>query len=1023
MNAPVSPTRLAAPALERSRLAQRLRRVLRGEVLFDAFSRGRYATDASIYQVDPVGVVIPADEADVVAAIDLAAEMRVPILPRGAGTSQCGQTVGEALVIDNTRHLNKVIAFDAEAGVVEVQPGIALDHLNAFLKPHGLWYPVDVSTSAQATLGGMAGNNSCGSRSIAYGNMVHNVLGIDATLADGTQEFFGPFGPRATRPMGSSRTAALVSRLFEVGARERDEIERVWPRVMRRVGGYNLDVFHPVSERPYTADGSVNLAHLLVGSEGTLAYFRRLHLKLAPLPRHKVLGVVNFPSFHRAMDSAQHIVRLGPTAVELVDRTMIDLSRSNPVFRPTVDAALVGEPDAILLVEFAGEERSALLERLDRLVELLGDLGLPGCVVRLEDEGRQKALWEVRKAGLNIMMSLRGDGKPVSFIEDCAVPLEHLAEYTDRLTEVFARHGTRGTWYAHASVGTLHVRPILDMRAGDAARMRSIAEEASALVRRFKGAYSGEHGDGLVRSEWVAWQFGPRLTAAFEEVKDLFDPKGLMNPGKIVRSPRMDDTRLFRFPPGYRVRPLKTALDWSAWDVRNDPVTEAATAPGTGGDPARGFAKAVEMCNNNGHCRKFDAGTMCPSYRVTGDERHLTRGRANTLRLALSGQLGDDALTSPQMADTMALCVGCKGCRRDCPTGVDMTRMKTEFLYHYRRRHGLSLKDRLVAFLPRYAPTAARLAWVMNLRDRLPGVPALTERLLGISARRRLPRWTSRTFVRTRGRMQASGAPGQGGAAAPGAAVREVVLFVDCFNNYHEPENLHAAVRVLEAAGWKVHVASAAPGDAQPGRPLCCGRTYLATGMVDEARDEARRTLAALAPWVERGVDVVGLEPSCLLTLRDEFLALGLGEAATRLAGHALLFEEFVAREHAAGRFPLPAMRAPWKSALLHGHCHQKAFDALRPVERVLGLVPGLAVRTVESSCCGMAGAFGYDAAHFEVSMKMAEASLLPAVRAADADTVVVADGTSCRHQIADGADREAWHVARVLDAAIAAGR
>ncbi len=1023
MNAPIPVSVMDTPASARSRLAQRLRRVLRGQVMFDAASRGRYSTDASIYQVDPVGVVVPADEADVIAAIELAREMRVPILPRGGGTSQCGQTVGEALVIDNTRHLNQVMSFDRDAMRVEVQPGIALDQLNAWLKPHGLWYPVDVSTSAQATLGGMAGNNSCGSRSIAYGNMVHNVVGIDALLCDGTQEFFGPFGASATRPMASARTARLVSDLFELGARERDEIERVWPRVMRRVGGYNLDVFHPRSERPYTPDGSVNLAHLLVGSEGTLAYFRRLHLALSPLPAHRVLGVVNYDSFHAAMASAQHIVRLGPTAVELVDRTMIELARTNPAFRPVIETALIGRPEAILLVEFAGADREDLLRRLRRLVELMGDLGQPGSVVEMPEEPRQKALWEVRKAGLNIMMSLKGDGKPVSFIEDCAVPLEHLAEYTDRLTEVFARHGTRGTWYAHASVGTLHVRPILDMRRGDAAKMRSIAEEASALVRAFKGAYSGEHGDGLVRSEWVSWQFGPRLTAAFERVKDLFDPDGLMNPGKIVRSSRMDDTRLFRFPPGYAVQPLQTALDWSAWNVQNDPVTERTTEPGSGGDPTGGFAKAVEMCNNNGHCRKFDAGTMCPSYRATRDEQHLTRGRANTLRLALSGKLGPDALASQPLFEAMELCVGCKGCKRECPTGVDMARMKTEFLYQYRKSNKLRLKDRLVAHFPRYAPLASRLSFVANLRDRIPGLAALSERITGFSARRRLPQWRQRTFLRSMRGGAAAGAvapaSARGGAHAAGEAAREVVLFADCFNNYHEPENLHAAHRVLQAAGYRVHVALAVADDAAGDRPLCCGRTYLATGLVDEARAEARRTLAALAPFVERGVAVVGLEPSCLLTMRDEYLVMGLGPLAQRLAGQALLFEDFVAREHAAGRFSLPLRALPQSTALLHGHCHQKAFDAMGPVQRVLSMVPGLQVRVVESSCCGMAGSFGYDAEHFDLSMAMAEASLLPAVRAAGADTLIVADGTSCRHQIADGSGRQAMHVARVLEAAM----
>jgi FAD/FMN-containing dehydrogenase/Fe-S oxidoreductase len=1045
-----------SPRLARGDLATRLAREMRGDVLFDAASRGRYATDASIYQVQPLGVAVPRNEADLAIALDVARDLKVPVLARGGGTSQCGQTVGEALVVDHSKWLDEVVSFDAQAArrdpanaTVCVQPGMVLDRLNAYLKPHGLWFPVDVSTSAQATIGGMAGNNSCGSRSIAYGNMVHNVAGIDAILADGTQAWWGTFtrgdGSAGDMSLGTQRVREIVSGLHAIADRERDEIRRVWPTVMRRVGGYNLDIFEPRSQRPYTADGSLNLAHLLVGSEGTLAWTKRITLRLSPLPGAKVLGVVSFPDFHQSMALTRHIVELGPVAVELVDRTMIELSRGNPAFRPVIDAALVGEPQAVLLVEFAGESRDVQRARLARLHELMADLGLPGSVVDLVEDAPQKALWEVRKAGLNIMMSMKGDGKPVSFIEDCAVPLEHLAEYTSRLTEVFRRHGTQGTWYAHASVGTLHVRPILDMRAGGAAKMRAIAEEAATLVREYKGAFSGEHGDGLVRSEWVSWQFGPRLTRAFEDVKALFDPDDRMNPGKIVRPTRMDDARLFRFAPGYAPLPLATALDWSDWDRASDPSDAgrsregytlegngvALSAPGTGGDPAGGFGKAVDMCNNNGHCRKFDAGTMCPSFRATRDEQHLTRGRANTLRLAVTGQLGPAGLASEAVREAMDLCVQCKGCRRECPTGVDMARMKTEFLYHWQVRHGLSLKDRLVATLPRWAPWAARLAPLANLRDTVPGLARLTERWFGLSARRRLPRWRGDGFLRTL-RRQSAGiasnlARATDAATGPAAAAREVVLWIDTFDEHLEPDNARAALAVLQAAGYAVHVAgTAGSGIAEGERALCCGRTFLAAGLVDRARAEALRTLAALAPFADRGVPIVGIEPSCLLTLRDEFLALRLDEAlgrpgaARRLAGRAMLLEEFLAAEHAAGRLALRLKALPQSRALVHGHCHQKAFDAFSPVLTVLRLVPGLKVEAIESSCCGMAGSFGYDAAHFDVSMKMAELSLLPAVRAADADTLIVADGTSCRHQIADGAGREALHVARVLERALA---
>ena len=995
------------------RLAARLSSETQGEVLFAAPDRGRYATDASIYQQMPVGVLVPRDANDVKTALDICRDLKVPLVPRGGGTSQCGQTVGAGLVLDHSKHVRNILDVDVENRTAEVEPGLVLDHLNAALKQHGLWYPVDVSTSAQATLGGMAGNNSCGSRSIAYGNMVHNVLGAKAWLSDGALIDMGRFDA------ASGRARQIGEQVRDLCAAHNADIEALWPRVMRRVGGYNLDIFHPMSERPYTADGSVNLAHLLIGSEGTLALTKSLTLQLAPLPRHKVLGVVNFESFHAAMDSAQHIVKLndagGPatlTAVELVDRTMIELALQNPAFAPTMEKALIGHPAAILLVEFAGEDRAALLPKLKQLSELMGDLGLPGCVVEMPEEAAQKALWEVRKAGLNIMMSLKGDGKPVSFIEDCAVPLEHLAEYTDALTQVFARHGSRGTWYAHASVGTLHVRPILDMRRGDATKMRAIAEEASSLVRSFKGAYSGEHGDGLCRGEWIEWQFGKNVTQAFGQIKALMDPLNLFSPNRMVNPPKMDDSSLMRFPPAYKVIPIQTALDWQAWNVQNDPVTESTSAPGSGGDPAQGFAKAVEMCNNNGHCRKFDAGTMCPSYRVTRDEKHLTRGRANTLRLALSGQIeglnAADAMASDEVKEALDLCVGCKGCKRDCPTGVDMAKMKVEFLSHYKARHGHTFKDRLVAHLPDYARWASRFAPLLNLRDKIPGLAALSERLLGLSAKRTLPQWKSRHFFNS---------PHTGATREElMSAAKPVVLFVDTFNGYFDASIASYALKVLSGLGYKAYVATKNVASGESGKPLCCGRTYLASGMVDAAKAKAGELIDALLPFAQKGIPIVGLEPSCLLTLRDEALVMGLGEKAAVVAGQALLFEEFLARELKAGKLDAlgKLLRPAAQPILLHGHCHQKAFDAVNPILEILKLIPNAKPALIESSCCGMAGSFGYEANHFDVSMQMAELSLLPAIRQ-QPEAIVVADGTSCRHQIHDGAGRDAVHVATLL--------
>jgi FAD/FMN-containing dehydrogenase/Fe-S oxidoreductase len=954
-----------------SALANRLRRELEGEVLFDAFSRGRYSTDASIYQIEPIGVVVPRHTQDVLCALQIAADEGIPVLPRGGGTSQIGQTVGTALVMDTTRYLKQIGEFDPAERSIWVEPGLVLDQLNRWLKPHGLFYPVDVSTGNRATLGGMAGNNSCGARSLRYGNMVHNLRAIDALLADGSAARFG-----ALKDAGEQGPPAeLLRRLIELGRSEAEEIERRFPKLLRRVGGYNIDEL--------VDPGTGNLGRLLVGSEGTLAFFTRLQLDLQPIPTHKVLGVCHFPTFHQAMDSTQHIVKLDPSAVELVDRTMIELSREIPMFRATVDGFVRGRPDALLLVEFAGEDHAEQLAKLAQLGELMADLGFADAVVEVQDVAFQSAVWEVRKAGLNIMMSMKGDGKPVSFVEDCAVPLEDLAEYTDRLTQVFEKHGTTGTWYAHASVGCLHVRPILNMKEDGAQKMRAIVEETLDIVQEYKGSHSGEHGDGLARSEFHERMFGKRMVQAFESVKDAFDPRGLFNPGKIVRAPRMDDRSLFRFAPGYTQQPVTTSLDWSEWG---------------------GFGSAVEMCNNNGACRKANGGVMCPSYRVTGEEQHLTRGRANSLRLAISGQLGADALSSDAMRETMDLCVGCKGCKRECPTGIDMAKMKIEFLHHYHQRHARSLKDRLIAYLPRYATLAAGLGPLLNLRNRIGLLAWIGERALGLSAKRSLPRWRTDRFDENR-------EAGPGGETGNG----EVVLLVDTFNRYFEPDNARAAQAVLVAGGYRVHLLQATDGK----RPLCCGRTFLASGMVDEARSEARRMLEAVRPYVARGLPIIGLEPSCLLTLRDEYRSMLPGEETEALAQQAMLLEEFLAAQQQQGKLQLKLKPLAAGRVLVHGHCHQKAFATMSAMQQTLELIPDLEIEVIDSGCCGMAGAFGYEASHYDLSMKMAELDLLPAVRAAEADTLLVANGTSCRHQIEDGAQRNARHIACILQDAL----
>jgi Fe-S oxidoreductase/FAD/FMN-containing dehydrogenase len=810
----------------------------------------------------------------------------------------------------------------------------------------------------------MTGNNSCGARSIRYGRMSDNVLAIAAVDADGQRFRFDGTGAH-----GSQRHQALARSLLDLAERHRGEIDARFPKLQRRVGGYNLDEL--ILPQP-------NLARLLVGSEGTLGISTAITLALTDVPRHRVLGICQFPDFRSAMATTQYLVELGPIAVELVDRNILALGDQNPVFAATLQAMTRGRPDCLLIVEFAGDALDPLLQRLKDLDRCMADHGFANAVVEITDPAHQKKVWEVREACLNIMMSMKGDAKPVSFIEDCAVPLEHLADYTAQIDDLFQRHGTRGTWYAHASVGCLHVRPILNMKTAEGAvAMRAIAEAACDLVKRYKGSYSGEHGDGLSRSEFIEPMFGQALTRAFEAVKDGFDPDNRLNPGKIVRPDRFDDRSLMRFAPGYHTRlPGPSALDWSA---------------------AGGFAAAVEMCNNNGTCRRLSGGVMCPSYRVTKDETHSTRGRANTLRLALSDQLGPDALTSAETKAALDLCVGCKACQRECPTGVDMARMKTEVLSHYHARHGLPWRERLVAYLPRYAAIAARLRTVLNLRNQVPMLARLSERWFGFAAARPLPVW------RAAWRDPTSETPVAGDG-------KDIVLFADTFNRHFDPALLDQAVRVLTAAGYRLHRLPAA------GRALCCGRTFLASGLVEEARSELRRTAGALTPLVAAGARIVGLEPSCLITLRDEIHSLLPPAQAAPIAGAALLLEELLVADGV--RLPLKSLGSI--TAHLHGHCHQKAAGAMGAVEAALRQIPDLRVQPIESSCCGMAGAFGYAAEHQEVSKAMAELSLLPAVRAADAGDLVVADGTSCRHQIADGTGRDAIHVVTVLDRALA---
>ena len=953
-----------------------LKSSLSGEVLDGQFDRGRYSTDASIYQIMPEAVVLPKTIDDVQTTIQFSQENSIPILPRGGGTSQNGQTVNRAIVLDNSRYLNKIIEIDEKNLRCVVEPGVVLDELNRRLKPFGLWFPVDVSTSSRATIGGMAGNNSAGGRSIRYGIMRDNVLSIDAILSDASK---ATFGLARNNLIGLGE---IFPKLINIAKKYQTEIETRYPKVLRRVGGYNLDALLPdtLASRPGSIgnEKDINLSHLIVGSEGTLAYSTAIELKLSPLPSPKIMALCHFSTFYEAMDSAQHIVKLNPIAVELIDSTMISLARSIPIFSKTVTDYVVDNPAAILVVEFAEENWASNIKKVKDLETLL-KVGKKNNIVVLEDQKSQNRISEMRKSGLNIMMSMKSDAKPVSFVEDCAVPLESLAEYTQGLTDIFEKYQTSGTWYAHASVGCLHVRPVLNMKKSkDIVKMRAIASEAFELVKTFGGSHSGEHGDGISRSEFNPVMFGEKLTNAFREIKSLMDPNGILNPGKIVDAPKMDDRHLFRFSPGYSVRDFQTELDWSPW---------------TGN--ASGFQGAVEMCNNNGACRKLKGGVMCPSFRITGDEKDSTRGRANSLRLAMSGQLGENAMTSPEMLETMKLCVSCKACRRECPTSVDMSAMKLEVMALNARQNSLSIHEKLIAFLPDYAPVAASLNKLLNLRNSSKVLAKLGEKLTGFSAKRDLPLWRKDWY-------RDSEIPADPSDKYP------VILFIDTFNRYFEPENLRSAVRVLRNAGYQPFYPKP-NGKSQ--KALCCGKTHLSVGNVSKAKQSAERIIKTYLPYAQKGFPIVGLEPSCLLALKDEIPSLLKTNEAKIVSENIITFEELLSKDRKFLKLkPLKA------KALLHGHCHQKAFNVLEPVENVLNLIEDLEVEKIETSCCGMAGAFGYSKETIDFSLQMAEKDLFPKIRQAEHETILIADGTSCRSQIVDGTKREALHVARLLD-------
>ena len=949
------------------KIAKEIQGQVKGKVLFDEFSRGRYSTDSSLYQIKPVGAVLPVDTNDVLQIMEYSQKHHIPLLARGGGSSQCGQTVGESIVLDYSKHQNKILEFNKEEKTVWVEPGIVLDQLNAYLKPHGLWYPVDVSTSSRATIGGMTGNNSCGSRSLYYGNMVNNVLAVEAILDDGTIHTFEDINKNYLEITNDqNRQYQIIKKFLDIKEKTKEEIDLHFPITQRRVGGYNIDLINP---------NGFNTSNILVGSEGTLSLFKKIKLKLWEIPKQKVLGVCFFQKFNEAMALTKEMVKLKPTTVELLDKNLIDLAKAIPLYAGEINKYIKGDPEAVLMVEFIDEDLDLARQKLKDLESLVKTDNADNHFAAHENLQDQKAIFEIRKAGLNILMSMKGDKKAVAFIEDCAVTLEHLDDYTSKLKEIFRKYNTSGMFYAHASVGTLHVRPVLNMKTEeDVKNMKSIAEEAFALVKQYKGSHSGEHGDGIVRSEFHEMMFGKKIVSAFEEIKDTFDPKGLLNPGKIVRPFKSDDRSLMRYKPGYKAENITTHYDWSAWGQ---------------------FSDAVEMCNNNGACRKLDSGVMCPSYRVTKEEKDLVRGRANTLRLALSNQLPEGSFASKEMFETMELCVSCKACQRECPMSVDMAKMKSEFLSHYYKKFSMSIKDKIISDMPKLIWLLKIIAPIFNTVKNVPLLDKAIE-FFGFSSKRQMPVVQNiaplKEIYQTQPQLN-----------------NKIILLADTFNINFEIKNIMYAIKVLNKFGYQAIIPSF--DDSNLSRPLCCGRTYISFGQMDKAKYEMNRFTNYLVNNGYAEMPVVGIEPSCLLTFNDEYKSLKGIDKREQLQNKFYLIEEFILEQIQQGKKVNASTYT--KNVLVHGHCHQKSQDRFKGLLDLLKIL-NIKHKAIDSSCCGMAGSFGYSSKNFDISKKMANLSLIPTINEHPED-VVVANGTSCRQQIFDFSKRDAKHVSELL--------
>jgi len=941
-----------------------LKKRVEGDIYFDRYSRLLYSTDASIYQIEPIGVVVPRHKGDVQAVVELANKFSVPVLPRGGGTSLAGQTVGHALVLDFSKYMQNVLEVNQEELWCRVQPGLVQDELNAYVRSMGLQFGPDTSTSNRATIGGMIGNNSAGAHSLTYGKTLDHVIELTVLLSDGSEVVLKELSSDALE--GKSQADSLEGRVHREVARlaqeHRSEILARYPKIMRRVSGYNLDEF--IKPQPF------NLSRILVGSEGTLGMVVEAKMRLVPKPKWTALDVIHFDDDLEALRASQAILETAPYAVESTDKMILNLARGNIVQSQRL-GFVQGNPSSLLMVEYAGDTEAQVKEQVYKLEEVrkAQHIGYAATLAFKPEE--VKAVWGVRKAGLGLLLGTKGDKKPIAFVEDTAVAPAKLPEFIKRFREIITRHDAIAGYYGHCSVGCMHIRPLIDLKeASEMKKMVSIADAISDLVLEFNGAMSGEHGDGLARSHFNQKLFGTVLYEAFRQVKRVFDPKNLMNPGKIVDAPAM--TESLKISPRYQTWQPETTLDFT----------------GQGG-----FARAVEMCSGMGECRKKLDGTMCPSYMGTLDEEHSTRGRANALRAVLSGKVPKEEFTGKRLHDVMDLCLECKACKAECPSNVDMAKLKYEFLDHYHRVNGLPLRNRLFGGIERLNRIGSQFAplsnWVVGS-----GLNRwLMEKLAGIDRRRPLPQFAGVTFEDWFDGRKPEGDGAKG----------EVVLFHDTFNNFNTPNVAVATTRLLERLGYHVLLVN----------KRCCGRPMISKGMLGEAKNNAAWNVDQLAEYAERGVPIVGMEPSCLLTLRDEYPDFLRTNDAKLVARNSFLLEEFLLQERDTGKVSL-SFGANGRKALLHGHCHQKALVGTVPTVALLKGA-GFEVSEVDSGCCGMAGSFGFEKEHYDLSLTIGNRRLAPAVKSASAEVEIVAPGISCRQQIEHLTGRKAKHTAEVL--------